>query len=152
MKIYNKLFLLLSVIALITAYISQFIFGFIPCRLCIYERIPYFIIIILCIVSLFVKHKVVFVSICLCYIVNALISIYHMGLEYGWFFDVLGCSSNVDLNNLSFDDIKNNLLNTNIAYCNVPSFIFLGISMAGWNFIYSMVCLLSGVCLFSKDT
>ncbi|UTO55960.1 disulfide bond formation protein B [Neoehrlichia mikurensis] len=144
------LFLLFSVIALAVAYIAQFLFNFIPCELCIYERIPYFIIIILCIMSFFVKHKMIFISICLCYVLNICISTYHVGLEHGWFSDVLGCSSNINLNGLSFNDVKTSLLRTNVAYCNVPSFIFLGISMAGWNLFYSIMCLLFGICLFYK--
>ena len=51
---------LISILVIFSAYIMEFFFNYPPCKLCLYQRIPYFILILLSIVSYIIKPKVIF--------------------------------------------------------------------------------------------
>ncbi|QGR02305.1 disulfide bond formation protein B [Ehrlichia ruminantium] len=154
MKIMNNYSIILlfiaSVIALSVAYVSQYLFLMLPCKLCIYERVPYFITIGLFLIHLLKPSKVIFFCMCLCYVCNVLISGYHVALEHSWVSDIFGCTDSIESG--TFDDIKNALLNKSITVsCNHPSFLFMGLSMAACNFIYCLLCLVLSIHLFFKQ-
>ncbi|ABD44712.1 disulfide bond formation family protein [Ehrlichia chaffeensis str. Arkansas] len=139
-----------SIVALGVAYIAQYLFGMLPCKLCIYERIPYFITVGLFILYLFKSSKVIFFIMCLCYICNICISGYHVALEHSWVADIIGCTDSIK--SLNFDDLKNALLDVNVVIsCNRPSIVFIGLSMAECNLIYCVLCLVLSVYLFVKQ-
>ncbi|WP_078399989.1 disulfide bond formation protein B [Ehrlichia ruminantium] len=148
---YSVTFLFIaSIIALAVAYISQYLFLMLPCKLCMYERIPYFITIGLFFVYLLKPSKVIFFCMSVCYICNIFISGYHVALEHSWVADIFGCADT--LQSVTFDDIKNALLDKNIVVsCNRPTFLFMGLSMATCNLIYCLLCLIFSIHLFFKQ-
>lgn len=81
------------------------------------------------------------------YFIGAIISFYHIGLELHWFSDVLGCTRKFDT--LSFDTIKDSLLNSNYAAACDRPYIFLGLSIAKWNLIYSVFWLIINLFLYN---
>lgn len=132
------LMLFAAFVALIFAYISQYIFGYQPCILCLYQRIPFFIIIIFAAVGIVSKKfsKVLLICCLLLLAINAGIAIYHVGVEQKIFAGPSVCSSS-DLNN--FDDIeelRRAITKTKAIRCDEPQFFFLNLSMAAWNFLY----------------
>lgn len=140
-------FFLSSLLALIFAYTLQFVFDVIPCKLCLYERIPYFIVIVFSLFSLLRTYKIVTYMMFFSYFMGAIISFYHVGLESHWFFDVLGCTKKFDT--LSFDAIKDSLLNLNyVATCDRP-YMILGLSVTKWNLIYSILWLIINLFLYN---
>ena len=60
---YLKILFLLSFIILITAYTIQYLLGYQPCKLCIIERIPYILAIIILILNYNFKKKEIFFSV-----------------------------------------------------------------------------------------
>lgn len=134
------IFLVSSAAALIVAYILQYFFNMLPCKLCIYERIVYYTA-GLAAVACMLKHNKILTYIMFCsYTIGALISFYHIGLEFYWFHDVLGCTEQIG-GNASVEELKNNLLNPNYSpSCDRPYHI-LGISLATWNLIYLLAVL-----------
>ncbi|WDM85598.1 disulfide bond formation protein B [Ehrlichia sp. JZT12] len=139
-----------SFIALFVAYAAQYLFMMLPCKLCIYERIINFIVIGLFLIHLFRPYKIIFFCMCLCYILNIVISGYHVALEHGWVSDIMGCTDSVK--STTFDDLKNYLLNTStVVSCGNPNIIFIGLSMAECNFVYCLLCLMLGIHLFMKQ-
>ncbi|AHX04648.1 disulfide bond formation protein B [Ehrlichia japonica] len=144
------LFFIASIVALGIAYIAQYLFGMSPCKLCIYERIPYFITIGLFIIYLFKPSKVISFLMCLCYVCNICISGYHVALEHSLVADIIGCTDSIK--SLNFDDLKNALLDVSMVIsCNRPSIVFMGLSFAECNLIYCILCLILGVYLFVKQ-
>jgi disulfide bond formation protein DsbB len=140
MSIKNSLLisLIAAAFALIFAYISQYVFGYQPCILCIYQRIPFFVIIGLSAISLISKKftKLVFFCCLFLFSINAAIAIYHVGVEQKIFAGPSTCSS-PNLND--FDDLealKEAILSTKAVRCDEPQFFFLKLSMAAWNVIY----------------
>ncbi|MDD9331988.1 MAG: disulfide bond formation protein B [Wolbachia sp.] len=138
------IFLLSSAIALMISYILQHFFNMLPCKLCIYERAVFHITGLLAIVCLLKINKILIYMIFCSYVVGAIISFYHIGLEFHWFHDVLGCTEQAS-GNVSVEKLKNNLLNPNYSpSCDRPYYI-LGVSLATWNLIYLLAALfLSG--------
>ena len=142
MKCCGLLFLVSSLLALGAAYIAEMFFGLVPCKLCLYERIPYFVVILPSVLMIARGYsKIFFVSVA-CYVVGIAISCYHAGLEYGWFTDILQCAGDL-VTGASFTDLKTALLSkVTVVSCSVPSFVFMGISLSGWNAVYMVVCLI----------
>lgn len=132
---------LASTLALTLAYISQFIFGYQPCVLCLYQRKPFFAIIaaaLLCL-TFFKSEKSKKITFFCCVgflLINCAISFYHVGVEKKIFQGPTTCSStNLDeIDNL--EDLKIAMMKTKAIRCDEPSFVFLSLSMAAWNFLY----------------
>jgi disulfide bond formation protein DsbB len=141
---YLLIFLLFAAItALILAYISQFIFDYQPCILCLYQRQPFFAVIASALLGLVFfkseKSQKIALFFCLIFLlINCAIAFYHVGVEQKIFAGPSTCSSsNLDqIDNL--EDLKTALLKTKAVRCDQPSFIFLGLSMAAWNFLYCL--------------
>lgn len=151
MKQCGLLFLVSSLLALGAAYIAEMFFGLVPCKLCLYERIPYFVAIIPSVLMIARGYNKIFFVVVACYVVGAAISFYHAGLEYGWFSDILHCAGDL-ASGASFMDLKAALLaKETVVSCSVPSFIFIGISLSGWNAIYLIVCIFVAFVLRRKS-
>lgn len=124
------LVLLSSGAALFLAYASEILFNLSPCSLCVYQRIPYFILLLLSgAVILFPggrKYSIPLVVIL--YIIEISLAGYHVGVEHYWIEDVYTCSAKNPASVLSFKEMA--------ASCSEVSFKFMMLSMAEWNVIY----------------
>ena len=150
MKRCGRFFLVSSVVALCIAYMAQYVFGFIPCKLCLFERIPYFVALVPAFVVICNGSRLSFFVVIASYAVGVLLSVYHAGLEYGWFSDFFKCAGDLSAGT-SFSDIKASLLKgESVVSCKVPSFVFLGLSLSGWNAVYSLLCIALGLFCFRK--
>ena len=103
----------ISFAALSAALISQFFFGLYPCELCIYQRIPYAVVVLLAIfgyaAAKMMSPKFGIFNIALCgiaFLINSGIAFYHVGVEQHWW--VSGCSM-PDFQGLSVDEIREKL-------------------------------------------
>ncbi len=132
-----------SFLALFLAYISQYIFGFEPCILCIYQRIPFFTIFFLSVIILFLKQKKIYkfyiLLSLLALLINILLAFYHSGVEKKIFVGPANCSSS-NLNSAeSLEELEKIILKTKAVRCDEPQFYVLKLSMANWNLIYCLV-------------
>jgi len=143
MRINISLFLLLfSVLALAGAYVSQYGFGMEPCILCLYQRIPYFFIVLVSSISLFIKKsekiRLLLVGICgLSLIAGGMIAFYHVGVEQGKFSMSDGCEVGVEKVPSTLEEYTTQIMGKPNVACDEPQFVFLGLSMAAWNFLFS---------------
>lgn len=138
------IFLLSSAVALIFAYVLEYFFSMIPCKLCIYEQVVYYVTGLLAVAYMFKDNKILIYTMFFSYLIGVIISFYHVGLELHIFHDVLGCTEQAS-GNVSIEELRNNLLNPNYSpSCDRPHYVF-GVSLATWNLIYLIVALfLSG--------
>ena len=143
-KIINKNLLnftaLLAASALVFAYGAEYFFGYQPCILCLYQRIPFFIIIAIAIFALFLKNKklqnlVLYASMALLFI-NSALAFYQVGVEKKFFQGPDKCSSNNLENIVDLEELKRAIMATKAVRCDEPQFFFLSLSMASWNFLY----------------
>lgn len=148
-----SLLLLYSVAALGGAYISEYGFGLEPCILCLYQRIPYFIVIVLGALGLTFARKfkklLTIVSI-LTIFAGACIAFYHMGVEYKWFVMQTSCD-NFDPAPTSFEELQRQVLGKTAVPCDKPQLVFIGLSMAGWNLVISLLVVMVSICIMRCD-
>ena len=137
------LIFILAIISLtiISALIIQYWLGHEPCKLCIYERIPYFLSILLLIkILLFKKYeKITLFILFLIFIASAVLAFYHFGIEQGFFSESFVCKAGDLSGTLSKEQLLEQLNKYNIISCKDVSFRVLGLSLATINTILSII-------------
>ena len=130
-------FALMAIFPLITVYIMQYAFHIEPCKLCIYQRIPFFFIAILPVVFLFFKERAIYglFIVLIAILSNVALSFTHLGIENKWFENKL-CTG-VAQTTGNFENLFMSL-DTYFHRCDEVKFRFLNISLTGWNFIYCL--------------
>ena len=140
----NNIFLIviLAIISLtiISALIIQYWLGHEPCKLCLYQRIPYFLAILLIIKIFFFKkyEKITLLILTLIFVSSAALAFYHFGIEQGFFSESLACTAPDLSKTLSKEQLLEQLKQNNIS-CKDVSFRILGLSLAAINTIFSLV-------------
>ncbi len=136
------LIFILAIISLtiISALIIQYWLGHEPCKLCIYERIPYFLSILLLIkILLFKKYeKITLFILFLIFIASAVLAFYHFGIEQGFFSESFVCKAGDLSETLSKEQLLEQLNKYNVS-CKEVSFRVLGLSLATINTILSII-------------
>ena len=134
------LILLFSIFALLAAYFIQYVLKHQPCNLCLIERIPYFVSIIVISFFLFTKKlgKPVLLVLSLVFFSAALIAFYHFGIEQGFIKESLVCDLNNQSNDLSKEALLNQLNEMPVS-CKDVTFKFLGLSLATFNIFISLI-------------
>jgi disulfide bond formation protein DsbB len=99
-----------SILSLSIAYFIQYALGHKPCNLCIIERIPYIVsIILISLIFILNKYQRIISSLILLFFVfGALVSFYHFGIEQGFFNESFICELN-NSNSLNKDELLNQL-------------------------------------------
>ena len=138
-NILNIIFLF-SIFALLTAYFIEYILGHQPCNLCLIERIPYILtIIIISLIYIFKKNeKIYIILLSLIFISATLISFYHFGIEQGFIEESLVCDLNNENKNLTKEELLKELKEKTIS-CKDVTFRILGLSLATINTIISLL-------------
>ena len=140
----NNIFLIviLTIISftIISALIVQYWLGHEPCRLCLYERIPYFLSMLLIIKILFIKkyEKITLLILFLVFMSSAALAFYHFGIEQGFFNESLACTAGDLSKTLSKEELLQQLKQNSIT-CKDVSFRILGLSLATINTIFSLI-------------
>ena len=124
---------------LIFAYVIEYKFGHDPCKLCLYQRIPYFISILLILKIFFIKgHERIFLFILsLVFISSSILAFYHFGIEQGFFKESLACTNESLSENLTRDELLKQLSENTIS-CKDVSLRIFGFSLASINTIFSI--------------
>ena len=138
--------LLLSIISLGFAYFVEFVLGFDPCILCLYQRIPYFLLALAAIGGLALKHTKCFLKlIILIFFSSTLLAAYHAGIERGIFNPTDKCSpTDYMTTGGDFDEMLEKLYSTRLADCAKPAFKIFGVSMTEWNLLLSLCLFIMG--------
>ena len=135
------LFILLIFISLVlvSAFVVEYKLGHQPCKLCVYQRIPYFLSMLLIIKIIFIKkyEKITLLILFLVFMCGAILAFYHFGIEQGFFSESLACSTNDQLKTLSKEELLEQLKQNSIS-CKDVSFKILGLSLATINSIFSL--------------
>ena len=140
----NNIFLIviLTIISftIISALIVQYWLGHEPCRLCLYERIPYFLSILLITKIFFIKkyERITLLILFLVFMSSTALAFYHFGIEQGFFSESLACTTGDLSKTLSKEELLQQLKQNSIGCKNV-SFRILGLSLAAINTIFSLV-------------
>jgi disulfide bond formation protein DsbB len=139
---YLKIIFLVSFITLVTAYAIQYILGYQPCNLCVIERVPYMLAIIILVFNYSFQKNEIFYSILLLLIFkfSFLISFYHFGIEQGFVNESNVCGiNNVGLT--TKEDLLKSLQEINIS-CKDVAFKVFGLSLTTYNMLISILMFL----------
>ena len=140
----NNIFLICLLIvislALISVFIIEYVLGHEPCKLCVYQRIPYIIAILLIIKILFVKtyEKIILFLLFIIFLISLILAFYHFGIEQGFFNESFVCEATNLEKNLTKEDLLKQLKQSNIS-CKEVNVRILGMSLATINTIFSLV-------------
>jgi disulfide bond formation protein DsbB len=148
-----KLILLISIIALISAFFIEYILGHQPCNLCILERIPYFLAIIVILLNYkfieFEKFFILFLTII--FLFGTVLSLYHLGIEQGLIQESLVCDLKSGSNLLSKEEILKQLQQKSVS-CKDVTFKMFGLSLTSYNILISILITFSaGKIYFNYD-
>ena len=135
-----KLIFIISVVALASAFFIEYVLGHQPCNLCILERIPYLLAIIIIILNYKFVHieKLSILLLILIFVSATILSLYHLGIEQGFIEESLACDLKNSSNLLSKEDILKQLQEKNIS-CKDVTFKIFGLSLTSYNIIISLL-------------
>jgi disulfide bond formation protein DsbB len=141
-----SLVLAASIAVLGAALLSQYVGGLRPCVLCLYQRVPYVLTIVLSGLALAaflagrlrpVVARWVLGACAAVFLVGAGIAAYHVGVEQGWWAGTASCTG-PDLNTMTLEQLREHLLAAPIVRCDEVAWSLFGISMAGYNVLTSL--------------
>ena len=139
-----KLIFLISVIALVSAFFIEYVLGHQPCNLCILERIPYLLAIIIILLNFKFSHyeKFFILLLSIIFLAGAIISLYHLGIEQGFVQESLVCDLKSGSNLLSKEEILKQLQEKNVS-CKDVTFKIFGLSLTSYNILISLLITVS---------
>jgi len=141
---------LASAAFLVTALVGQYGFNLHPCELCIAQRVPYILILMIVVAALAGKvsvpcFKQLAVVCGLLLFIDGGIAVYHSGVELGIFPGPSGCTNN-GKSGETIEELRAAIMNAQAVPCDQPMVYVLGLSMASWNALAAAV---SGIVTFT---
>ncbi len=144
-KYYFLIVFIISSIVIVSAYILEHIYNFPPCKLCIYQRIPYFLILFVCVTSFLVEYRNIhFYAIFFLFFSSFLIASFHSLVERGLIEYNSGCSSSIN-DFESIEDLRNHLESVALTKCDEIIFSIMGLSLANINSLISFSLVLFNI-------
>ncbi|MDB3889926.1 disulfide bond formation protein B [Candidatus Pelagibacter sp.] len=139
-----KLIFLISVIALVSAFFIEYVLGHQPCNLCILERIPYLLAIIITLLNFKFSHyeKFFILLLSIIFLAGSIISLYHLGIEQSFVQESLVCDLKSGSNLLSKEEILKQLQEKNVS-CKDVTFKIFGLSLTSYNILISLLITVS---------
>ncbi len=139
--------LVASAAVLGAALLSQYWGGLAPCELCLTERWPWAVAIVIAFVASMVGSRPalpwVALLLGLVFAVGSALAFYHVGVERHWFAGPSACAAPEGAAT-TIAALKAQLLHQQPVRCDEPAWSLWGISLAGWNLIASLA--MAGVC------
>ena len=148
-----KIIFLVSIIALVSAFFIEYILSHQPCNLCILERFPYLlaIIVILFIYKFSQFEKFFIFLLTIIFLAATALSLYHLGIEQGFIQESLVCDLKSGSNLLSKEEILKQLQEKNVS-CKDVTFKMFGLSLTSYNILISILITFSaGKIYFNYD-
>ena len=137
----------LSFFSLIATLYVEYILGFKPCILCIYQRIPYAIAIFISLIAFFIGNRnILLIILGLTFLAGILLSGYHVSIEEGIIEPLFSCTGE-NIKALEKEEILKSLDNIK-PDCRDIDFSIFGVSLATLNFIISFVLTIVIVYIF----
>jgi len=130
------------------AYVSQYGFGLYPCQMCWWQRYPHFAALVLGAIALLRPPGRAATALAgLAIGISGLIGAFHAGVEYGWWQGLTACSTTAEA---GVDPMKA-IWAAPLVRCDVAPWSLFGISLAGWNFLFSGAAALAIFVLLKRD-
>ena len=130
------------------AYIAQYGFGLYPCEMCWWQRYALFVALALGVLAwLFRLARPIIWLAALAIATSSAIGAYHAGVEYGWWQGVTACTA---IAAASDGNALEAILNAPVVRCDQAPWALFGVSLAGWNFLFSGAAALAMALLLTR--
>ena len=137
----NWLALLLPAALLAGAWGSQLIGGLIPCEMCHWQRWPHYAAVAFAAAGFVANGGVrtgLIVLAALALAVSGAIGVAHAGVEYGWWQGFTACTAPVPITGATAAERLDALLRAPVVRCDAPQWTLAGVSLAGYNALFSL--------------
>jgi disulfide bond formation protein DsbB len=150
-EIYLQLIFIVSLIAIISAYYIEYILGYQPCNLCLLERIPYALSLIVLLINYIFKQndKYIVIFLIFTFAFSLIISIYHFSIEQGFIQESLICNLKEGVDILTKEDLLKEL-NKKTVSCKDVTFLIFGISLTTINMLLSLSLIVLLIKIFTS--
>ncbi|MDB3947191.1 disulfide bond formation protein B [Candidatus Pelagibacter sp.] len=148
-----KFIFYVSIIALVSAFFIEYVLGHQPCNLCILERIPYLLAIIIVFLNykFIIFEKFFILLLTIIFLAGTTLSLYHLGIEQGFIQESLVCDLKSGSNLLSKEEILKQLKEKSVN-CKDVTFKIFGLSLTSYNILLSLlICISSGKIYLNYD-
>ena len=144
-----KIIFLFSSIALISAFFIEYVLGHQPCNLCLIERIPYglSIMIIIAIFLIRKNQKFLVLLLIITFVFSFTISIYHYGIEQGFFQESSFCGVKNMTESITKEDLLKQLSEKAIS-CRDVTFRIFGLSLTSINIVVNLLFIITLINIF----
>ena len=140
----------ISIFTLLSAIYIEYILGVKPCILCLYQRVPYIIAIFFCFFGYYnLKNKLWIYLLVITFLISAILSGYHVGIENNVFNEFSGCTSN-NSNIVNKDELLKALKETQ-PNCKDVTFELLGFSLATINLFLSIIIIILSIKIIKNE-
>lgn len=130
------------------AYVGEYGFGLYPCEMCWWQRYPHFAAVALAGAAFILPPSRLLVALAaLAIAVSGAIGAFHVGVEYGWWEGVTACSTVASAGG----DPLEAIMNAPLVRCDTAPWSLFGVSLAGWNFLFSGAAVLAIVLLLRRE-
>ncbi|ARJ47366.1 disulfide bond formation protein B [Candidatus Pelagibacter sp. RS39] len=150
-EFYLKVIFLFSFIVLISAFFIEHVLGHQPCNLCLIERIPYGLSIMIIFMIFLIKknHEFFLLLLILTFIFSFAISFYHFGIEQGFFQESSICGVKSLTESITKEDLLKQL-SKKIVSCRDVTFRVFGLSLTSINIVISLLFIITLLKIFNK--
>ncbi|QZD91629.1 disulfide bond formation protein B [Qipengyuania xiapuensis] len=150
LRMAQRLALAVPAALLAGAYVSQYGFDLYPCEMCWWQRWPHFAALAFALMGFFLAPKRLWVSLAAGGILTSgLIGLFHAGVEYDWWRGLTSCTAIPQA--AEGQSALDAIMNAPVIRCDEAPWTFLGISLAGFNFLISTGAALVIFNLLRKD-
>jgi disulfide bond formation protein DsbB len=143
-----------SAVILGGALASQYWGGLTPCELCLIERWPWAVAVVISFVATMVGSRPalpwVALLLAIVFTISAGLAFYHVGVERHWFAGPSACTASGAAAD-TLEALKAQILHQQPVRCDEPAWLLWGISLAGWNLIASVVMLGCSIVAFTQS-
>jgi disulfide bond formation protein DsbB len=139
-KIYLNFIFLICLVSIVSAYFIEYVLGHQPCNLCLIERIPYGLGLILIILNytLIKNERFIILLLILIFVFSLILSFYHFGIEQGFFKESVVCELKNALSIITKEELLKQLQVKTVS-CKDVTFRIFGFSLTAFNMIISLI-------------
>jgi disulfide bond formation protein DsbB len=124
------------------ALLFQYVGGLAPCELCLLERWPYYIGIPVTVAAVWAGGRPSIAAglvaiVLLLFVGSSGVALYHVGVEQHWWQGPTACTTSGAAKTL--EELRAQLMAQQPVMCDQPQWTLVGVSLAGWNLLASLV-------------
>ena len=148
-SLFLNLILFVSFVALLSAFFIEYILGHQPCNLCILERIPYVIAIVIILLNYKFSQfeKIFLVLLVIVFLTATILSVYHFFIEQGFIEESLVCDLKNGSEATSKEEILKQLQEQKVS-CKDVTFKIFGLSLTSYNIVISILITINALKIY----